>query len=247
MLLCSCKERSVFMEYNFRSNKYFIESNLDKYESYSKLNNIDEDSIIREVNVGLYRNYYEDSVMSNIDKDTLILVNKYNYLTSDYEPIDLEEISIEYNRGKNNRLRKEARVNFEEMCKDARDVGLTLFSQSAYRTYDSQVVIYDYNVRVKGKEKADLVSARAGYSEHQSGLCVDINLISQEFVNTLEYDWLVANSYKYGFILRYPKGSEKLTGYMFEPWHFRYVGKDVAKKIFDLNITFDEYYAFFLS
>ena len=247
LLISSCKEKSVFIEYSFKNNMYYIDTNLDKYKDYALLNDLDEDTIIREVNVGLYRDYYIDSEESDINKDYLVLVNKYNFLKSDYEPIDLEEISDKFNKGNNNRLRKEARVNFESMCEDASKDGINIYSSSAYRTYNSQVVIYDYNLRVKGKENADRVSARPGYSEHQSGLCVDVNVISKDFANTLEYDWLVNNSYKYGFILRYPKDKERLTGYSFEPWHYRFVGKDVAYKIKKLDITFDEYYAFYLS
>ncbi len=235
------------MEYDFKNNKYYIDSNLDKYKNYSLLNNLDEDTIIREVNVGLFRDYYENSELCDISKDYLILVNKYHYLNSDYIPNDLEVINNEYNKGTNNMLRHEVRINFEKMCKDAKEEGLNIYSSSAYRTYDSQVIIYDYYKNTRGEKNADKISARAGYSEHQSGLCVDVNSISMDFYNTLEYNWLISNSYKYGFILRYPKDKEKLTGYSFEPWHFRYVGVDVALKIHDLDITFDEYYAYYLS
>jgi LAS superfamily LD-carboxypeptidase LdcB len=245
ILLCSCKEKSVFMEYNFKNSKYYIDNNLDKYISYSKLNNMDMESIVREVNVGLYRDYYVDSTLSDVKKDYLILVNKYNYLESNYVPNDLEYISDEFNKGSNNMLRKDARIAFELMCRDAKDVGLNIYSSSAYRSYDKQVIIYDYYKNTRGEKKADLVSARAGYSEHQSGLAVDVNTINSEFVNTLEYDWLINNSYKYGFILRYPKGMEKITGYQFEPWHFRYVGIDIANKIYNEGITFDEYYVYY--
>ena len=90
---------------------------------------------------------------------------------------------------------------------------------------------------------------RAGYSEHQTGLALDIvtyGASMDTFENTDEFKWLSDNAYKYGFILRYPKGKEKLTGYSYESWHYRYVGKDVAKKIHDLDITYDEYYAYYI-
>ena len=99
-----------------------------------------------------------------------------------------------------------------------------------------------------GKDAADTFSARPGYSEHQTGLTTDINTSSSKanFENSKEYAWLIKNSYKYGFILRYPKDKEYLTGYKYEPWHYRYVGKDVAKYIYENDITYEEYYAYFI-
>ena len=92
---------------------------------------------------------------------------------------------------------------------------------------------------------AETYSARAGYSEHQLGLAVDILNHSHEFIDedNVEYNWLVDNSYKYGFILRYPRGKEYITGYVFEDWHFRYLGIELAKKVRQSNLTYDEYVA----
>lgn len=95
-----------------------------------------------------------------------------------------------------------------------------------------------------GKEKADTYSARAGYSEHQTGLAIDVNTVDMTFDNTDESNWLSNNCYKYGFVIRYPKDKESITGYMYEPWHIRYVGKDLASKLYNNGnpITFEEYY-----
>ena len=96
------------------------------------------------------------------------------------------------------------------------------------------------------KAKADTYSARAGTSEHQTGLATDVNSVSTSFENSSAFKWLEKNSYKYGFILRYPKGKEHITGYMYEPWHYRYVGSEVAKVIKEKNITYEEYYATYI-
>lgn len=231
----------------FMNKKYFICDNLDKYISYYLLNDLSTSDIVSEVNVGLYKDYYEDMNASDVTKDYLILVNKYNYLSNDYIPFDLEEINPIYNIGINNKLRHEARISFEKMCEDAKLENLNIYSASAFRTFESQGIIHDFYVNERGIKKADEISARAGNSEHQLGLAVDVNSITIDFEDTLEFKWLLNNSYKYGFILRYPKNKEKLTGYNYEPWHYRYVSKNVAKYIYDNDITFDEYYAFFLS
>ena len=96
---------------------------------------------------------------------------------------------------------------------------------------------------------ADTYSARPGHSEHQTGLAIDLaafNSNLNNFEETKEYEWVKDNAHLYGFILRYPKGKEHITGYMFEPWHYRYVGTKVAKEIYEMDITFDEYYELFL-
>ena len=115
---------------------------------------------------------------------------------------------------------------------------------STYRSYEYQVDLYNRYVKTDGKEAADTYSGRPGNSEHQTGLAMDIanknGFISK---GDKEYDWLVNNSYKYGFILRYPKGSETITGYMYEEWHYRYLGKEAAKEIKNTGLTYDEYMA----
>ena len=106
--------------------------------------------------------------------------------------------------------------------------------------------MYDRYVKRDGKKKADIYSARPGYSEHQTGLCTDINTVDSSFANTKEAKWLADNSYKYGFILRFPKGKEDITGYKYEPWHYRYVGEETAKIIYDEDLTLEEYYAYYI-
>ena len=229
-----------------KNDNYFICDKLDKYLDYVILNIDSISNIVREVNVGLYRDYYTDTKKSDLSKDYLVLVNKYHYLNSDYVPNDLEVISNDCNVGINNNLRRVARQAFEKLCYDAKKEKIYIYNLSAYRSYEKQYKIYNNNLQTKGVEGTNSVSAKPGYSEHQTGLTVDINLLSKEFDKTNEYHWMKENAYKYGFIERYPKDNEKITGYEYEPWHYRYVGKEVAEQIQNENITFDEYYAYYI-
>ena len=224
--------------------KYFIKNNLDAYLEYEEK---DIDKKVASVNVGLNNPYYTNMSKTDLDKDDLMIVNKYNYLDKDYEPDDLEVIDSNYSQGVNNKLRHVARVAFEEMAAAAALDNIKLFNVSAYRSYKTQENIYNRNVSNKGVEETDKASARPGNSEHQTGLALDVNMVDTEFEKTDAFKWLQKNAYKYGFILRYLENKEDLTGYIYEPWHYRYVGKEVAKKIKDEGITFDEYYAYYLS
>ncbi|QTD43413.1 D-alanyl-D-alanine carboxypeptidase family protein [Sporosarcina sp. Te-1] len=143
---------------------------------------------------------------------------------------------------------KEARAAFDEMAAEAKlsDINLTAFS--TYRAYDYQVTLYNRYVKKDGKAAADRYSARPGYSEHQTGLAFDIgeennqqHWASSSFGETVAGKWVAANAHRYGFILRYPKGKEDITGYMHEAWHFRYVGKGIAEEIYKQDITLEEY------
>ena len=183
-----------------------------------------------------------------MSKEDLILVNKYNYLTEDYEPDDLVKIPLQYAYD-DNKIRKHVYEAFKDMWHAANKEGLTLIVTSSYRSYIEQEKINKSYTNQKGQEWADSVSARAGYSEHQTGLTLDIvtyNSTMDNFEDSEEFKWLKQNSYKYGFILRYPKDKTYITGYDYESWHYRYVGKKVAKEIHDLDITYDEYYAYYL-
>ena len=140
-------------------------------------------------------------------------------------------------------LLSEFQNNFDNMQKDAANEGINLKIISGFRSYNSQKSIYNNYVARDGQDAADRYSARPGYSEHQTGLAADINSLDQAFENTKEGIWLNKNCYKYGFIIRYVKGKENITGYMFEPWHIRYVGVDIAKQLYNNGnwITLEEY------
>lgn len=139
-------------------------------------------------------------------------------------------------------LLNEFNIAFTKMKEDAAKEGINLKIVSGYRSYDRQKTIYNNYVARDGKSEADTYSARPGHSEHQTGLAADINLVDTSFANTKEGKWLANNCYKYGFILRYPKGKESITGYIYEPWHFRFIG-DEAKNLYnDGNwISLEEY------
>lgn len=134
--------------------------------------------------------------------------------------------------------------SFNEMKSEASKLGLNLYISSGFRSYSLQNTIYNNYVNMDGKANADTYSARAGHSEHQTGLAFDLNSIDSSFADTQEGKWVNDNAYKYGFIIRYPKGKESITGYIYEPWHLRYVGTNLATKLYnDGNwITLEEYY-----
>ena len=141
-------------------------------------------------------------------------------------------------------LDKDAYNAWKDMLSDSKAVGLNLWAQSGYRSYDYQNDLYNSYVKRKGKEAADKSSARPGNSEHQTGLAFDLNTITTAFKDTAEGKWVKNNCYLYGYILRYPENSTDKTGYIFEPWHIRYVGKDLAKKLYNNGnwITMEEYF-----
>lgn len=142
----------------------------------------------------------------------------------------------------------EARQAFEKLAQDARTQGFELVAFSGYRSFEYQKGLYDNYVNRDGQEAADRYSARPGYSEHQTGYVFDIGELGKEDIWLTEAfgespagKWLAANAHKYGFIMRYPKGKEAVTGYMYESWHFRYVGVDIATKIYNEGGTLEEY------
>ncbi len=133
---------------------------------------------------------------------------------------------------------------FEKMAKDARSIGLSLWIASGYRSYDYQARLYDKYIRQSGENEVDTYSAQPGHSEHQTGLAFDLNSVTQAFAKTKEGIWVQENCYKYGFIIRYPEGKEAETGYMYEPWHLRYVGVELATLLYNGGnwLTIEDYF-----
>jgi len=187
-------------------------------------------------------------IMNNAEDWNLTLVNKWNEMEAGYEP-DLVEVSTGH------RVDKRIADSLTEMIKDAKKAGYAIYILSSYRDMEKQISLYEDEVekwiwqgydKVAAEEKAGTVVAFPGTSEHQLGLAVD--LVSSEHVrldrqaeNTKGYKWLVANCHKYGFILRYPNEATEITGIIYEPWHFRYVGKKAATYIMEHEITLEEY------
>lgn len=243
---------------NYISLDYFKEENLDRYIKYDFIDtkSVYDTTILKEkynyedtvtfVNAYLDKDYYSNDIPLSKDKASKldVIVNKYYKLDKDYEPEDLTVINSKFASG-TQKLRKEAADKFEEMASDMLKENLKIYAGSTYRSYSYQEGLYNRYVKKDGFKEAETYSARAGYSEHQLGLAVDIvngkwNYLSE---GDKEYTWLVNNSYKYGFILRYPHESEYITGYVFEDWHFRYLGIDLATKVHESKLTYDEYIA----
>lgn len=155
----------------------------------------------------------------------ILIANKTYALPADYDPgID-----------------PTAYAALNEMFAGAAQDGITLWIASGYRSYATQNWLYNNYVAMDGKAAADTYSARPGHSEHQTGLAFDLNDVSDYFANTDEGIWLANNCWKYGFIIRYPAGKEAKTGYKYEPWHVRYLGRDVAKAVYESGLCLEEY------
>ena len=229
---------------------YYKSNNIKRYQDYHKLNNnLSVSDVVTRVNLNLDLPYYTNTKEAKYLNTFYTLVNKYNYLRDDFVPNNLVEMTTPYSK-EGIYLVEEARDNFYKLVDKAKEEGLTIRAISAYRGYTYQKRLYDKYVEADGVNKADTYSARPGFSDHQTGLAIDVdNTISsfENFTNTKEYQWMLDNSYKYGFILRYPSGKESITTYQFEPWHYRYVGLKLAKKIKASNLTFDEYFTRYLA
>lgn len=162
----------------------------------------------------------------------ILIVNKEHSLPSTYAP------------GEN----VEARSEFNKMAKKAKAEGYNLTAFSTYRSYTYQKGLFDRYVKNNGVKAANRFSAKAGQSEHQTGLAFDVGekgkenqWVSQNFGKTDAGKWVALNAHHFGFIIRYPEGKESITGYMYEPWHLRYLGKDIATEVYTSGLTLEEY------
>ena len=228
----------------FTQQSHFRSTLLERYLKYAQAYpEYSAADVVTRVNIGLDRKWYS-SVRQICHPEAIdVLVYKYNALSPTYKP-ELVAMSSWY-ANRNAYLHPEAYEWFVKMVNDARADGLKLYCVSAYRSYSYQSSLYQRYVNQDGSDLADTYSARPGYSEHQTGLAVDINTASTSahFEDTAQYRWLVENSWKYGFILRYPQGKEDITGFQFEPWHYRYVGQELAKALYESGLTYEEYLA----
>ncbi|RUT33359.1 D-alanyl-D-alanine carboxypeptidase family protein [Paenibacillus zeisoli] len=180
-----------------------------------------------------------------------VLVNKQFGLPDDYEPKDLVYPNVPFTFSEKidkRKMRKEAAAALEEMFAGAEKDGISLAGVSAYRSKKTQTSLFNRYVKKDGLEKAKTYSAVPGYSEHQTGLAIDVSgsdgkcAAESCFGGTKEAEWLKEHAQEYGFIIRYPEGKESITGYKYEPWHIRYVGKDIAQDVTSKGITLEEYY-----
>lgn len=196
------------------------------------------------ISTGCDNKFYKNIKDIKNPNDTLVLVNKNNKLKNDFIPDDLIKLDLKYSN-EEKYLKKEAALSFYKLSEDAKKKGYRIIIVSAYRSYTYQEKLFDYYVKEKGLNYALNCSAKPGHSEHQTGLAIDVegsNFDYDLFEQSIEFDWMKKNAYKYGFILRYPKGKEHITGFKYEPWHYRYVGEKVAKYIYENNLTFEEYF-----
>ncbi|KAA0754343.1 D-alanyl-D-alanine carboxypeptidase family protein [Bacillus sp. AR2-1] len=177
------------------------------------------------------------------------VVNKEYGLPEDYKPEDLVVPNVPFSFSgtlEKSYLRKEAAEALERLFDLAKKEGIQLNAVSGFRSYDYQKKLYANNVKRKGQEHTDRFSAKPGHSEHQTGLTMDVssksanNELELTFANTKEGKWLKENAHRAGFIIRYPKGKESITGYAYEPWHIRYVG-DIAESIYKKKLTLEEF------
>ncbi len=239
------KKKVDSFEEEYKKVGYYKEENLERYKKYkTKYPNLTTEQVITNINIGLDNKYYTNTKEAKHLNKSYILVNKYNYLEKNYVPDNLEKISTQYALA-GMRLISYAKNAFENMAKSAQKENLSIIAMSSYRSYEYQTNLYNSYVKSDGKEKADTYSGRPGFSEHQTGLAVDVYNGKENYTNfgnTKEFEWMKKNAYKYGFILRYPKGKELETGYEYETWHYRYVGKEIAKYIYENNISYEEYY-----
>jgi D-alanyl-D-alanine carboxypeptidase len=232
----------------FLGKEYYLQRNLNRYkEYYEKNSKLNIDEIIARVNSNLDKTFYLDISATDMSNGNLILVNKYYHLSNNYVPPNLVTISSTYGSGQISETTYNA---FIKMYNAAAKEKLYLYISSPYRSYSRQSSLYTNYVSKDGKTNADTYSARPGHSEHQTGLAIDLGTSSNHsigaFEKSKEFTWTKNNAHKYGFILRYPKGKEYITGYISEPWHYRYVGIEVATYIYEHNITFEEYYEYFI-
>ena len=225
---------------NFDVNK------IERYNKYLDKTKKDLNTVVTYVNINLDNKFYTNTNEVNNPNDLTVIVNKYNYITKDFIPKNLVTLFDSKNGAK---MVKEAAEAYKLFIEASKKDGLTLESTTAYRSYSFQNTLYTNYVAQDGKEKADTYSARPGTSEHQLGLAVDLNNPNHSGarLSGSDYEWVLNNSYKYGFIIRYTEKGVPITGYMEEPWHIRYLGVDLATKVFKSGLTYEEYYDLYIA
>ena len=228
------------------SNLYYYEAErADRYTKYAEANpSIPMEDIVWMVNVDLDYPAYENTNPVPDPDSTTLLVNKHFYLPDDYWPSNMGKVNTA-------EMKAEVAEALRAMIADGEKEGMSIVGQSGFRDYNTQKYIYDGYVNRDGVEKADTYSARAGYSEHQTGLTVDLNNAGKahvdEFAGTKEAAWVRENGHKYGFIVRYTIENESVSLYMPEDWHMRYIGVEHATKMHAEGIqSYEEYYIKFV-
>ena len=224
--------------------RYFIPENFERYLTYHKQDTLGFtlDDIIAVVNVGDDLDRLEVARPCNTSMGYLMLVNGLHYLDKDYKPDSLESFhkACCYEEQKAISAVVKAFTAMQKSCQEKTKAHLMV--NSAYRSHQDQIGTYNRNDKK--------YVALPGYSEHQTGLAIDVTSLEHpekwSFGKSTEGVWMRDHCHEYGFILRYPEKQARLLGYSYEPWHLRYVGIKAAKQIHEEDITFDEYYAFYI-
>lgn len=263
LLICACSLAMIFL---YNGGNEIPDSDSDKYEDVADFNddNTDNADCVSE-GAGVSDDYaedFKDSYEDDFDEDTtkpvlpdkndwrLILVNKQHYIPKNYE-VSLKSINTNASKQVDERIKEE----LEAMLSFAREEGIPLMIVSAYRSEERQTSLFNTKIRKcmsRGMSYMDSYSEASGSvtppgtSEHQLGLAVDIlgsgqSGLTEKFSETEGGIWLKNNCADFGFIVRYPEGKEDITGIIYEPWHFRYVGREHAQKIMEKGITLEEY------
>ena len=231
-------------EQEYRAVSYFVENYYERYMAFAELNpDKSAEEVIWMVNANLDMPKYSYDLPVSDYNEVTVLINKYYKIDETYLPADLTTVD-------NQQLRQAAATAFIQMRNDALEEGIKLGVACGYRNFEEQNVLYSESLQNDTPENADRYTERPGYSEHHTGLAIDLAGTQEEkdaFSSTPEYTWVQANCHKYGFIIRYPDGMEHITGFGFQPWHIRYVGEEISNAMQENSIaTYEEYYVKYL-
>lgn len=256
ILLSACSVKIPFInekpEEKAEKNPHLSEKNEQTKENYGS--NISGDGSSIELEAAFFNEIKEvNGVKEIVNADNILaLVNKEFALPGTYIPDDLVRPDVPFSFGdqdiEKSYLRRDAAKALEKMFSVAKQEDINLFAVSGYRSYKRQESLFNNEIGKVGKDKALEAVANPGNSEHQTGLAMDISsesvqyLLTEEYGETKEGKWLKENAHRFGFILRYPKEKEDITGYQYEPWHFRYVGEKNAQIIYKNNWTLEEFF-----
>ena len=231
-----------FYSVNYAKLKYY-----DRYVEYSRETGEDEETSVLFVNLGMDKEaYVEPNIVDEFSID--MLINKYNKVPENFEPEKLIVIDSKYCNDDVQMGAEVAVLAFKKMYRAAAQEGLSLVINSGYRSYEMQEELCDTYRNLYGNNYVKKYVSSPGFSEHHTGLAFDIGSTSSNvFAESNEYQWMLKNAHKYGFIQRFTKRGENITGFRSEPWHYRYVGEEIATYIYEHGITFEQYYVEFLS
>ncbi len=230
-----------FYTIDYAKIKYY-----DRYVKYMDESREDEETSILLVNLDMDKEEYQDPVIVKEFSYTM-LVNKHRKLEEDFLPDNLVTISEEDAAEEGMKLNRTAYTSFKQMKKQAESEGYHLIINSSYRDYKDQRDIMDTYKNLYGQDYVDKYVLKPGFSEHQTGLAMDIGSTdTRVFANSDEYTWMIENCYKFGFIYRFKKEYEDITGIRHEAWHYRYVGRKIAKEIYEKKLSYEEYYAMYI-